>query len=89
MCVQALGIGWCLFGIVKALLDDTPSDCGLTGEWLIPWFVMIAMVIGVLLLLTWAVLRNSERRYSWIPFVFVAFITTLPFTSQLMNGIRR
>ncbi len=87
--VQAAGIAWCMYGVVKALLDDTPSDCGLTGKGLIPWFVIAMLVIGVLMLITWAVLRNSERRYTWFALLVVAFITTLPFTSQLMNWIRR
>ena len=86
--VQAVGIGWCLFGVGKALLDE-PSDCGLTGSGLIPFFVIAMLMIGGLLLVTIAVLRNSERRYVWIALLFVAVITTLPFTGQLMDWIRR
>ena len=87
--LQVIGLGWCLFAIVKALLDETSSDCGLTGKGLIPFFVIAMLMVGALSLITLAVLRYADRRYASVAFLFVAFITVLPLTSQLMNWIRR
>lgn len=82
--IQAIGIGWCVYGIGKALLDE-PSDCGLTGSGLIPFFAMAIVMIGSLLLITLAVMRRSTRRYAWVALLFVTFITILPFAMELMN----
>ncbi len=81
--IQALGFCWIFFfGFVKALLDETPSDCGLTGKGLIPFFVIGMLLIAALLLLTIAVLRRSERRFAWVGLLALAFITAMPFMSR-------
>lgn len=85
--LQTAGIAMCLYGIVQGFVDDTPSEF-MTAASLIPWFVMVLGVIAVLLLLTFALLKNSGRRHAWSGLMLLAFITTLPFTSQVMNWIR-
>ncbi|MEO8589535.1 MAG: hypothetical protein ABI432_09215 [Flavobacteriales bacterium] len=73
---------------MQGFTDDTPSEF-MTAASLIPWFVTVMLLIFVLLILTTLVLKNSESRYSLAGLLVLTFITTLPFTSQLMNWIRR
>ena len=80
LAIQAVCFCWIFFfGFVKALLDDTPSDCGLTGKGLIPFFVIGMLMIGALMLLTITLLRRSERRYAWVGLLALAIIAAMPF----------
>lgn len=66
-----------LFGLVKASLDDAPGDCGLTGKGLMPFFVIGVLLMGSLMLITWSVLRRSERPYAWVALLVIACVTAL------------
>lgn len=84
--IQAVGIAWCCFGIVRDLMDDAPSEY-FTASALVPWYLWVMGLIGALMFITLMVLKSAERRYAWIALLCMAVITTLPFTSQLMSWI--
>lgn len=86
--LQSVGIGWCAYSIFLDLTDDRPSEYFTPGS-LVPWFLMVMLLIGLLVLSTVVLMRNADRRYAWLAALVLVFITTMPFTSQLMNWIRR
>lgn len=71
-----------LYGIVKAVWDDARSDCGLSDQGLIPFFILGTHAMSGSMLITWAIMRRAERRNAWFGLLvvlgsWVAIWTTL------------
>lgn len=88
MVIQAAGLGSCIYWMIRDLTDDRASEYFTAGS-LVPWFLMVMLLIGLLLFATVVLIRYADRQYAWLAALVLVFITTLPFTSQLMNWIRR